>query len=188
MPLDFLSLLRLPVLLACFLMVCIGASQWQFGDPNGIRFYFTGGQFGPNSHRTSYSGCAAFTSRMNAGLAFSILAAIFLFVALVTVIVVCVAGFVPLLLTRASVLRIAALVPSVVAWVWLLIAWPVTESARSGTHCGTKLSDFNVGIARGLALLIASWVLLFIDIALGVVSIFVGPRGASGEPANAPTA
>ena len=187
--LDILSLLRLPVLLACFLMVCIGASQWQFGAPNGIRFYFTGQQAGPDGHRFEYT-CDAFKSRMNAGLAFAILAAIFLFVALVAVIVVCASAFAPSLKARASVLRIAAVVPSALAWLWLLIGWPITESARSGTHCNTKLSDLNVGIARGLALLIATWVVLFLDFGLAIGSIVIGSRGASDEPAvkNSPTA
>lgn len=172
---DPLAFLRVLLLLAAFVMLCVGASQWQFGNGK-MRYYFTGHQKGGEGMRVGYT-CDPFRDRMRVGLSFTIMGLIAAFCGLLVSVVIAgselpesVDPGAPALRKRGLAMRKVSMIPVGIAFALLTIAWPATESARSGTHCGVNYADHGFGISRGLALLIAAWVLLFVDLVCAALS------------------
>ena len=153
-------------------MCAIGASQWQFGSPDGMCMYFTGYQMGADGHRFGYGSCKPFRDRMATGLAFAIMACGALAINFASCMIVVLSSFLSSLQEYGGPLRLVSLGCSVFSFACLLIAWPITESTRTKDLCGLGSSlGSHFGIARGLALLIAAWVLGVVEIILAIVGL-----------------
>lgn len=170
---DCVAFFRVFLLMLIFLLACIGASQWQFGNYEGYRFYYTGLQLGGGERSGYGSLCGSIRTAMRAGLAFAIIGCIFIAFSLIAAALAALSTMSRRLVEYGSPLRVISLVLSTIAFFALTICWPVTNSARTGNHCGVTLSHQGFGIARGMSLIIAAWCLLFFDAICAIVSIVI---------------
>eukprot|EP00388_Colpodella_angusta_P018235 GDKJ01045294.1.p1 GENE.GDKJ01045294.1~~GDKJ01045294.1.p1 ORF type:complete len:188 (+),score=9.10 GDKJ01045294.1:80-643(+) len=173
MRIDFIAIARCILIFICFIMTCVGTSRPQFSN-GGSHYYLYKLVNGDTTVYYGDIGCGSFRDKMRAGYAFGILASIVLGFALLSIFLLVISALISKLESSRRLLVISSLLLSILAWIFLIIAWPVSASGRTEKHCGSTstLANNGYGISEGLGLLIASWVLLIFDIVLGVLGLF----------------
>ena len=178
------SLISGVLLLVVFIFTVIGTAGPQFNNEVGA----CNNQFFLYQSRTKCDGSSAVTSRFDrdefackgsydkitTAYAFAIMACI---TSGVATILAFAAAFVRRIPTWAIIPLVA------LTFLFLLIAWPISESVRSVRQCDApSLKDGGFGISWGLALLITAWCLSLLVLVLAAVC-HVRPMGHKhGEP------
>lgn len=174
---------RLGTLLLCFIFSIAGTStelmKFELHEVQKLDFYFT--EIQANGLSIKYSlfstmtGCSEIESRVNAGLAFAIIGILAIVAALITVGLLF-TNLIPKL--PLPLLRIGSTAVSVFAFVSIMISWAIVVSTYHSKICGSPATISEMGGTLGPcpALLITTWIILLIDVVLGIVGIITGQK------------